>query len=76
MPVVIAVAVWGKQWPGQTVLVCSDNMAVVAAGWPVPGCDNDAPTLLPPFLFCLSPAKNPVRSCPLQGKSSSRCPLM
>ena len=31
VPVVIAVAVWGKQWPGQTVLVCSDNMAVVAA---------------------------------------------
>ena len=30
VPVVIAVAVWGKQWPGQTVLVCSDNMAVVA----------------------------------------------
>ena len=26
-----AVAVWGKQWPGQTVLVCLDNMAVVAA---------------------------------------------
>ena len=31
VPVVIAVAVWGKQWQGQTVLVCSDNMAVVAA---------------------------------------------
>ena len=31
VPVVIAVAVWGKQWPRQSVMVCSDNMVVVAA---------------------------------------------
>lgn len=30
VPVVLAVAVWGKRWSGQTVLVKSDNMAVVA----------------------------------------------
>ena len=31
VPVVIAVAVWGKQWPSRAVLVKSDNMAVVAS---------------------------------------------
>ena len=31
VPVVIAIAVWGADWPSQPVLVHSDNMAVVCA---------------------------------------------
>ena len=31
VPVVISVAVWGQQWVGHTLLVRSDNMAVVQA---------------------------------------------
>ena len=31
VPVVIAVAIWGEQWAGGTVLVRSDNMGVVHA---------------------------------------------
>ena len=31
IPVVAAVAVWGRQWPGELVQIYSDNMEVVAA---------------------------------------------
>ena len=29
VPIVLACAVWGKQWQGKWVLVCCDNLAVV-----------------------------------------------
>ena len=68
LPVVVSVALWGKQWAGKVIYCRCDNAAVVnilRSGW----CKNDLPMHLLRCLFFL-PARAQVvlQSAHIPGK--------
>ena len=72
MPIVLAVAVWGRHWQYKSVLALCDNMAVVQVIIVLPSKDSTIMHLLRCLYYKLHYCSVPGK-CPLLGKYPCNC---